>query len=324
MFFDMPLNELKTYLPTRDEPEDFDVFWSNTLDEARAFPLEAEFESVDFGLKTVETYDVQFNGYGGQSILAWLLLPKDQRDPLPCVIEFIGYGSGRSFPTDWLLWSSAGYAHFVMDTRGQGSGWLKGDTPDPDPEGSSPHHPGFMTKGILDPHTYFYRRLFTDGVRAVEAARSHSEIDAGRIALTGNSQGGGVTIALCGLIDDISVIMPDVPFLCHYRRATEITDAMPYQEITHFCKVHRDQVDTVFRTLSYFDGINFAARGKANALFSAALMDLTCPPSTVFAAYNHYAGPKDIRVWQYNDHEGGGSYQELEKVKFLNEFWELN
>ena len=84
-----------------------------------------------------------------------------------------------------------------------------------------------------------------------------------------------------------------------------------------FCKVHRDQVETVFRTLSYFDGVNFAARANARALFSVALMDDICPPSTVFAAYNHYRGPKDIRVYSYNQHEGGQTFQRLEQLQFL-------
>jgi cephalosporin-C deacetylase-like acetyl esterase len=30
------------------------------------------------------------------------------------------YNAGSSFATDWLLWASAGYAHSVMDSRGQG------------------------------------------------------------------------------------------------------------------------------------------------------------------------------------------------------------
>ena len=112
-----------------------------------------------------------------------------------------------------------------------------------------------------------------------------------------------------------------MPFLCAYRRATEIVDTAPYSEITRFCKIHRDKVETVFHTLSYFDGLNFAARARASALFSTALMDDICPPSTVFAAFNHYAGPKEIRVWSYNQHEGGDSYQALEKLQFMRRFW---
>jgi cephalosporin-C deacetylase len=115
--------------------------------------------------------------------------------------------------------------------------------------------------------------------------------------------------------------MADVPFLCHFRRATEIVDTHPYQEIANYCKVHRDQVETVFATLAYFDGMNFAAHASCPALFSVALMDDTCPPSTVFAAYNHYGGLKQIRVWPYNQHEGGESFQNAEKLKFLRELW---
>jgi cephalosporin-C deacetylase len=323
-FFDLSLHELKTYLPTREEPADFDSFWQSTLDEARGHPLNAAFEKVDYGLVAQETFDVTFNGFGGQPVKGWLILPTvraNSRSPLPCVVEFIGYGGGRGFATDWLLWSSAGYAHFVMDTRGQGSTWSAGDTPDLYADGGNAHYPGSMTKGILDPKHYYYRRVFTDAVRAIEAARSHDAVDAKQIAVTGGSQGGGISIAAAGLVPDVVVTMPDVPFLCHYRRATEIVDGYPYKEIAEYCHVHRDKVDTVFNTLSYFDGVNFSTRAKAKALFSTALMDQICPPSTVFAAYNHWAGEKDIKVYPYNGHEGGQSFQNIEKLKFLKSIW---
>lgn len=322
MYYDLPLEELKLYLPERQEPSDFDAFWADTITQANEFPLAEQFVPVDYRLHTLEAYDVSFNGYGGQRVKGWFLLPRHRAKPLPCVVEFIGYGGGRGFPYNWLLWSTVGFAHLIMDTRGQGSAWLQGDTPDLPIDGSSPHFPGFMTLGILDPKTYYYRRVFTDAVRAIEVARSHPAVDKSRIAVTGGSQGGGISLAVTGLVPGISVAMPDVPFLCHYRRATEITDESPYSEIAHYCKIHRDQVDTVFDTLSYFDGLNFAVRAQAQALFSVALMDMICPPSTVFAAYNHYAGAKQIKIWPYNDHEGGEDFQTVEKVKFLTELWE--
>jgi cephalosporin-C deacetylase len=321
-FFDMPLEQLERYAPPRDEPADFDAFWAATLAEALRHPLAPRFEPHVTGLRGVESFDVTFSGYDGQPVRAWLNLPRQRSGPLPCVVEYIGYGGGRGFPSDWLLWASAGYAHFVMDTRGQGSSWLPGDTADPEPEGSSPQFPGFMTRGVASPETYYYRRVFTDAVRAIEAARAHSAVDAGRIALSGGSQGGGITLAAAGLVGDVALAMPDVPFLCHYRRATEITDGHPYQEIARYLLTHRNKVDATFRTLSYFDGVNFAPRARASALFSAGLMDEICPPSTVYAAYNHYAGPKAIRVWRYNHHEGGGTFQTQEKLAFVNRIWE--
>jgi len=318
-FFDLPLDQLKTYFPTREEPADFDSFWQSTLNEGRAHPLNATFERVDYGLVAQETFDVTFAGFGGQPVKGWLILPKQRAGKLPCVVEYIGYGGGRSFAIDWLLWASAGYAHFVMDTRGQGSSWSKGDTPDLYAEGGNPSMPGSMTQGVLDPKHYYYRRVFTDAVRAIDAARSHPEVATSQIAVTGGSQGGGITIAAAGLVPDVIAAMPDVPFLCHYRRATEIVDTYPYKEIAEYCHVHRDKVETVFSTLSYFDGVNLAARANAKTLFSVGLMDQVCPPSTVYAAYNHWAGEKDIKVYPYNGHEGGGSYQMVDKVKFLKE-----
>lgn len=319
--FDFPLEQLRTYLPQRDEPVDFDAFWQNTLAESRAFDLDPRFEAVDYGLKTLESYDVTFNGFGGQPIKGWFLKPRGVSGPLPAVVEYIGYGGGRGFPTDWLLWPSAGYAFLVMDTRGQGSEWRRGDTPDVYPQGADPHIPGFTTLGLTSPESYYYRRVFVDAVRAVEAMRTHPAVDTARIAVTGGSQGGAITLAAAGLDPQISVFMPDVPYLCHFRRAVEITDAMPYREISRFCQTHRDKTEQVFQTLAYFDGVHMAARARGQALFSVGLMDEICPPSTVFAAYNHFSGQKDIKVYPFNHHEGGGPYQDLEKIRFLQKIW---
>jgi cephalosporin-C deacetylase len=321
VFIDYSYDQLVTYLPKRVEQPDFDQFWKKTLDDTRKYKLNAQFSPVDYGLETIESFDVTFNGYGGQPVKGWLNLPRNRRGKLPCVVEYIGYGGGRGFPIDWLLWASAGFAHLVMDTRGQGSSWQKGDTPDLQPEGNSPHQPGFMTLGVLSPQTYYFRRLFADAVRAVEAAMSQSAIDDERIAVTGGSQGGGITLAAAGLEPRVKALMPDVPFLCHYRRATEITDSYPYREISAFCQTHRDKVDTVFNTLSYFDGVNFAVRTKSRALYSVGLMDEVCPPSTIYAAYNHHQGEKEIRAYTFNHHEGGGDYHSIEKVKFLRKLW---
>ena len=51
-------------------------------------------------------------------------------------------------------------------------------------------------------------------------------------------------------------------------------------------------------------------------------MDDVCPPSSVFAAYNHYAGPKAINTWEFNVHEGGGPFQLQAQVNLLHEVWD--
>jgi cephalosporin-C deacetylase len=320
--FDLPLAELETYRPELDEPTDLDAFWAATLAETRTHDLAVEVAPVDAGLTLIETSEITFAGFGGHPVKGWLARPAGADGPLPAVVQFIGYGGGRGFAHEQLHWAAAGYAYLLMDTRGQGSRWGSGGHT-PDPVGSGPAVPGFMTRGILDPAEHYYRRVITDGVRAVEAARSLPFVDPERVTVAGGSQGGGIALGVAGLTDGLLAVMPDVPFLCHFRRAVEITGSDPYGEITTYLAVHRRAEEQVFRTLSYVDGVHLGRRASAPTLFSVALMDTICPPSTVYAAYNWYgerAGvtDKEIEVYGYNDHEGGDGYQLARQLAWLN------
>ena len=313
---DLPIEELRAYAPDLAVPADFAAFWASTLAEARHHSLAVSSTPVDTGLSVVDSYDVAYAGFGGTTIRAWLHLPARRSGPLPAVVEYVGYGGGRGLPHERFLFAAAGYAHLVMDTRGQGSTWAVGDTPDPDATGA-PFHPGFMTQGILDPATYYYRRVFTDAVRAVEAVRTMDAVDPTRIVVTGGSQGGGITLAVAGLVPDLAGALPDVPFLSDFPRAITFADADPYCEIVRYLKAHRDHVDRVAMTLAYFDVANLVRAASAPALFSVGLMDSICPPSTVYAAYNRYAGPKEIREYPFNEHEGGQGFHDLVKLRWL-------
>ncbi len=315
--FDLDPDALETYRPDVREPADFGDFWSRTLAGARAAGGEVTLEPVETVLTTIDVFDVTFPGYGGEPVKAWLRVPRAEAGPLPTVIEFNGYGGGRGLPTERLGWASSGYAHLFMDTRGQGSTWgSPGATPDP--HGTGPSTNGFMTRGIESPDDYYYRRVFTDAVRLIDAARTLTIVDADRIAVTGGSQGGGITLAAAGLSDGLLAVMPDVPFLCHFERAIGMTDREPYHEVGRYLSVHRGASAGVFETLSYFDGVNFARRVSAPSLFSVGLLDPVCPPSTVYAAFNHVdRDDKQMRVYDFNEHEGGQAFQWDEQALFL-------
>jgi cephalosporin-C deacetylase len=318
-WYDLPLDELRRYAPPDEGPDDFDDFWAATLEEARAYELAPTFEPVDTGLRLIDSWDVSFAGFGGTRVRAWLHLPAERPDRLPAVVQYQGYGGGRGLPHEHVLFAMAGFAHLMMDTRGQGSAWSVGDTPDPDGAGQ-PAHPGFMTRGILDPATYYYRRVFVDAVRALETARAHPAVDRERIGVTGGSQGGGITLAVAALAPElVTAAAPDVPFLCDFPRATTLIDSDPYGEIVRYLKTHRDHVERAATTLEYFDGMHLARRATAPALFSVALMDRICPPSTVYAAYNRYGGPKEMVEYPFNDHEGGAAFHDRTKLRWMAE-----
>lgn len=323
--FDLPLAKLRTYNPPERAPRDFDAFWKRTLAETAATgpaaPTFTRLKPSENPFPLVDIADVTFAGYASHPIKAWFLAPRPSPNipaKLPCLITFIGYYGGRGLPVDHLAPAAAGFAHFVMDTRGQGAslnGHSFGDTPDP--VGSGPSTPGFLTRGISSPETHFYRRVFTDAVRAVEAASQHPRVDPTRLAVSGISQGGGIALAAAGLLGSrVKLCLADVPFLCHFSRATTLVDTAPYNEIANYLKARRTDIPTVYRTLSYVDGIHFAPRIKARTLMSVALMDNICPPSTIFAAYNRIRAKKEIRVYPFNHHEGGASVQTEERLRF--------
>ena len=320
--FDMPQAELEAYRPDVREPADFDDFWAGTLAQARAHTPLIDRAPGPIQLATVEIEDVTYAGFDGHPIKAWFARPKGAEGPLPCVVEAVGYGGGRGLAIERTLWAAAGYAYLYMDTRGQGAGWGNGgDTPDP--VGSTPATPGFMTRGITHQDDYYYRRVFTDAVRAVDTARSLPEVDSERVIFAGGSQGGGIALAVAGLVPDLAAALVDVPFLTHYERALEMTDQFPYGEIIKYLSIFRSERERTMDTLSYFDGVNHAKRATAPVLMSVALMDQVCPPSTVYAAYNLYGSlarpdvSKELAVYEFNGHEGGQAHQITRQLQYV-------
>ncbi len=321
--FDLPPAELARHRPDIEEPPDFDTFWARTLTDAAGAgdPLVSS-RPVETGLRLTETWDVSFRGFADDPVHAWFSRPAGAAEPLPAVVEFAGYGRGRGLPHERLTWVNAGYAHLLMDNRGQGDQYgCGGDTPDP--HATAPGGPGPAVRGLLDPMDYHYRRLITDAVRAVAAVRTLPGVDPSRVAAVGNSQGGGLALAVAGLVPDLTAVLVTAPLLCGIRRALDLTDLPPYGEITAYLSVHRGAETAARRTLSYVEGISFARRAHAPAHFGVGLRDTVCPPSGTYAAFNRYAelspaAPETVlHAYPFNGHEGGDAVHVRRQLDWL-------
>ncbi|KUO20713.1 acetylxylan esterase [Streptomyces dysideae] len=322
--FDLPPKDLERYRPDLEEPAGFDEFWQETLKAAGESELLVSVRPVATGLRLTETWDVTFRGFGGDPVRAWFSRPAGVREPLPAVVEFAGYGRGRGLPHERLTWVNAGYAHLLMDNRGQGDQYGNGGAT-PDPHAMAPGGPGPAVRGILAPRDHHFRRLITDAVRAVAAVRELPGVAASRVAAVGNSQGGGLALAVAGLVPDLAAVLVTAPFLCGIRRALDLTDAAPYGEITAYLAVHRGAEQAAYDTLAHMEGISFARRAHAPAHFGVGLRDTVCPPSGAYGAYNRYAEltgadpRKEIHAYPFNGHEGGDAVHVRRQLDWLED-----
>jgi cephalosporin-C deacetylase-like acetyl esterase len=137
-------------------------------------------------------------------------------------------------------------------------------------------------------------------VRAVDFLASRPEVDRDRIAVTGGSQGGGLSLATAALDSRISLCAPDIPFLCDWVRYFKTSD---WPEMNEWVKAkpHRSWEKTL-RTLSYFDALNLADRIRCPVFVGLGLQDQVCPAATIFAVYNRLPVSKEYRVYPKAGH----------------------
>jgi len=293
--YDLPLDQLRVYDPPLTREPDFEAFWDETRAESRRTPLNGAIRPVDYPLLRARPYEVHYDGWRGARICAWYVLPEGD-GPFPALVQYHGYSGARHDLHECLSWVAQGYAVMTVDTRGQSGG-----STDPG-HYSGGHVKGWMTLGIMDPQEYYYRGAFMDCVRALDWITTRPEIDAARIGVAGVSQGGALTLAVAALDDRPALAMPEVPYLCHYRRALDMALRDPYLEIAEYLRRYPERYGQVWRTLSYFDNMNLAAWIACPTLASVGLQDDICPPSTIFAAYNKITARKEIGVYPFHNH----------------------
>lgn len=296
---------MRGYKPALTRAEDFEPYWEATVKEAIEQPLNVEFTPFTLPSPGVEIFAVRFDAFGGGRLGGWFARPARTGDKQPGLCLYHGYSGRGPRPMDFLHYVHAGFCVMSLDCRGQNG---SSQNVAAYPEG---HCLGWMTQGIRNPETYYYRYVYADALRALELLASREEVDANRLAISGISQGGGITLAVAALSDRPKLALPDIPFLCDFPRAIEVANAGPYAEIPTFIRMHGQHREAVMRTLSYCDAVNLAPWIKCRTILSNCLWDNVCPPSTIFAAYNHMSCEKQMEIYPYHAHEVPYDHHEL-------------
>jgi cephalosporin-C deacetylase len=150
----------------------------------------------------------------------------------------------------------------------------------------------YRTRGRESRDTVYFRGMFLRLVRALDFLCAQPEWDGKTVVVFGSSQGGYQAIVAAGLDARVTFLAAGVPAGCdHTGFKAERINGWP-----KFIATGEQPSGNVVEAVRYYDAMNFATRTKAGAIVTVGFIDTTCPPSSVYAAYNNLPGKKSIHT----------------------------
>ena len=262
---DMPMDQLLAYGGRNPKPADFDAFWDDGLAELDALDADLQLVAHPFDVPFAECFHLYFSSTFGARIHAKFIRPKSENEPHPAVLSFHGYSGSSGDWTEGLKWAARGFAYAALDCRGQAGqsvdmGGVTGNT-----------LYGHIIRGLpdADPTHLYYRNVFLDTAQLARVVMAMDEVNPHRVAATGWSQGGGLTLACAALEPRIKMAAPVYPFLCDYLRVWEMDlDVGAYRELREYFRnfdpLHGRAAQT-FEKLGYIDAQHLAPRIRAKS-----------------------------------------------------------
>jgi cephalosporin-C deacetylase len=278
--------------PTVKDPADFENFWNNAITEARKVSLDPKLTLMpERCTSDANVYHISFqNEVVGSRIYGILAIPKKQ-GKYPAILRVPG----------------AGIRPYNGDARTAGMGFITleigihGIPVTLDPEVYNNLAAGALSSynniRMNNRDAFYYKRVYLGCVRAVDFIFALPEFDGANVAVTGGSQGGALTIVTAGLDRRIKFMSAQYPALCDYSGyLNKRAGGWP-----HYFRNTEPKPGEV-ETLGYYDVVNFARRVTAVGLYSWGYNDVTCPPTSMFSAYNVIKAPKEIQIYQETGH----------------------
>lgn len=280
-------------------PSDFDSFWDKAKQDLAKIPLDAKMTLMpERCTEKTNVYHVNIQNYRiGARLYGILCVPK-KPGKYPALLHVPGAGV-RPYAGD-IANAEKGIITLQIGIHGipvnldpsvytdLGAGILN----------------GYPTYNMDDKDRFFYKRVYVGCVRANDFLTSLPQFDGQNLAVTGGSQGGALSIVTAALDNRVKFLGAYYPALSDvtgylYNRA----GGWPH----YFDKNGRavNETKTKLETIAYFDVVNFARRLKVPGFYSWGFNDETCPPTSMYAAYNVISAPKELYLaldtghWNY-------------------------
>lgn len=284
-----PLN-IKPSLPP---PDDFDAFWAGEKKKLAAVSINARLTPEKSPSKEVEVFDLQADSIG-KPVSGYFARPVGAKPKsLPIILTVHGAGVRSSSLGGAAGWAAKNFLALDINAHGIPNG-------KPDEfykELDRTELVGYRTRGRESRDTVYFRGMFLRLVRAIDFLTAQPEWDGHTVIVHGSSQGGYQSIVAAGLDSRVTFFAAGVPAGCDHTgfKAGRI-NGWP-----KFIATGETPPLNVVEAVRYYDAMNFATRAKAPGIVTVGFIDATCPPSSVYAAYNALTTKKEI----FNDPPSG-------------------
>jgi cephalosporin-C deacetylase-like acetyl esterase len=280
--------------PTQKDPADFDAFWASGKAALAELPIDARLTPLPgYGNANADCFHLNLQNVGmgnAPSRFYGILCEPKAPGKYPALLSVPGAGV-RPY---------AGLADLAARGIVTLQVGIHGIPVTMDPAVYTSLGAGalanYNTFGLDSRDRYYYRRVYLGCVRANDFLVSHPKFDGENLVVTGGSQGGALSIVTAALdprVKGLAAYYPalsDVTGYLHNRAG-----GWPHMfRATEGPTLHRSP-DKI-QTTQYYDVVNFARRVKVPGLYTWGFNDETCPPTSMYSAYNVTPGKKELML----------------------------
>jgi len=279
--------------PSLPMPSDFVEFWDGKKKLLASVPMNPRLTPVKSPAAEIEAFDLQADSVG-KPVSAYFARPKGAKPgSLPAILTVHGAGVRSSGLGAAVGWAKEGALAMDMNAHGLPNGredafyaaLAAGELKD------------YRKAGRDSRETIYFLGMLLRLVRAIDFLTAQPEWDGRTVVVSGSSQGGLQAIAAAGLDARVSFFVAGVPAGCDHTGAV----ASRIAGWPKFIETNERAGADVVTAVRYYDCVNFATRAKAPGFFTVGFIDTTCPPTSVYAAYNALPTKKEI----FNDITAG-------------------
>lgn len=283
----------ETIQPTTTVPGDFMAFWTRAIADNAKIPLDSRVELLP-GRSTdkVNVYQVNLQNHKtGMRLFGVLCIPKAP-GKYPAVLKVPGAGV-RPYKGDVKL-AEKGVITFEIGIHGIPIN-LDSMVYENLKAGALL---GYNTFNLDNRDDYYYKRVYLGCLRANDFLFSLPEFDGTNLMVTGGSQGGALAIVTAALDKRVKALTCFYPALC------DLTGYLNGRAggWPHMFSRSANATKEKIATSTYYDVVNFARLVTVPGFYSFGYNDVTCPPTSFYAAFNSITAPKTFFIVKETGH----------------------